>query len=168
MSSDVSVSRLLAHLQAQIELHRERQAFHAQQTVFHEEQQAFHAAELEKVSRQFEAFRVSAEAVLALAPPAAEPQEDVDLRHARISHLIVQAIHRLPPDQRFGAAEISRQLNERYRGKLRRQIDRRAVGVTLRRLEQRGILRMIREGRPHLEALYVRARSSPDPSADGS
>ncbi len=161
MSSDLSVSRLLAHLQAQIELHRERTAFHAQQKVFHEEQQAFHAAELEKVSRQFEAFRASAEAVLELAPPAAGPQEDIDLRRARVSHLIRQAIDRLPLDQRFGAAELSRQLNERYRGKLRRQIDSRAVAVTLRRLEQRGILRMVREGRPHLEALYVRAKSSP-------
>lgn len=159
MSSDVSVSRLLAHLQAQIELHQERVAFHAQQKAFHEEQQAFHAAELEKVSRQFEAFRASAEAALETGVP--QPQEEIQTRHVRVSHLIRQAIERLPAEQSFGAAEISRQLSQRYRGKLRRQIDSRAVAVTLRRLEQRGILRMIREGRPHLEALYVRAESSP-------
>ncbi|MFY9823384.1 MAG: hypothetical protein WAM82_18525 [Thermoanaerobaculia bacterium] len=49
MSSELSVARVLANLEARIAVHREQQAFHAQQEAHHREQRTLHEAELEKL-----------------------------------------------------------------------------------------------------------------------
>jgi DNA-binding transcriptional ArsR family regulator len=70
----------------------------------------------------------------------------------------------------FGAAQVAAETNRRYRDKLRRPIDARAVSVTLHRLRDAGRLRLVREGKSYYEALYAKrarpaAGSPPSPEA---
>jgi hypothetical protein len=49
MSSEMSVARVLAKLEARAALHREHQAFHAQKEAHHREQRELHEAGLEEI-----------------------------------------------------------------------------------------------------------------------
>ena len=49
MAVEASLSSLLVRLEAQMEVHRERERFHAEQEAHHRSQRELHAAELEKV-----------------------------------------------------------------------------------------------------------------------
>jgi len=81
----MSVAKVLANLQAQMAVHKEREAFHAQQEVFRREQRALHAAGLETVTQHFEAFQAASggaaeiagrvEAAQAAAVPPEAPHE---------------------------------------------------------------------------------------------
>jgi hypothetical protein len=74
-----------------------------------------------------------------------------------------------PPDgATFGASHVATETNRRYRDKLRRPIDARAVSVTLRRLQAAGRLHLVRQGKSNHEALYTKpprpaAGSPPSP-----
>ena len=46
MGSELSLSQILANLEAKIASHREREAYHAEQEVFHREQRTLQASEL--------------------------------------------------------------------------------------------------------------------------
>jgi hypothetical protein len=48
------------------------------------------------------------------------------------------------------------QVNRQFGDKMRRTLDSRQVSVSLRRLEERGRLRLVRKGRSYSEALYER------------
>ena len=60
MSSEMSVARVLAKLEARAAVHREQQAFHAQKEAHHREQREKHEAELTKVNANLETFRSAA------------------------------------------------------------------------------------------------------------
>ena len=55
-----SIREVIAHLEAQTEQLREREAWHAQQEAFHHGEQTRFAAELEAVSRHLESLRWAA------------------------------------------------------------------------------------------------------------
>ena len=57
MSSEMSVARVLAQLEARAAHHQAQQAFHAGQEIHHREQRELHEAELATVSSNLEAFR---------------------------------------------------------------------------------------------------------------
>jgi DNA-binding transcriptional ArsR family regulator len=164
MSTTLSVAEILAKLEARIALHRQQADFHAQQEIHHREQSAFHLAELEKVTQHFEAFKATALPAADLAreptapPPVEEAEDDPELAGKRIevSKLVARAVDRLE-DETFGATRVAEEVNRRYRNKLRKPVDARAVSITLRRLRDAGHLRLVREGKAAHEALYAKA-----------
>jgi hypothetical protein len=167
MQPSRSVDEILASLEEQVAFHAERESFHAAQEEKHKEQRSTHAAALEQARSRLEAFRIAMADAVELAERNAPPRrpgpkdlKDEDLGSAsrpkvgRMAWLLVQAKE---PDERFGPVELSAEVNERFQGRLRRAVDPRQVSVVLRRLHQRGLIQLVRPGRPYLEALYARA-----------
>jgi hypothetical protein len=164
MSTSLSVAEILATLEKQIEHHRERAAFHAQQEVHHREQSALHLAEMEKISQHFEAFKATALPAADLArqvgapSPAREEADDLlDFvgKKLKVSRLVMRAVERLQ-EPTFGAAQVAAEVNRRYGDKLRRPVDNREVSTTLRRLRDSGRLRVVRQGKAVHGALYAK------------
>lgn len=164
MSTALSVAEILDKLTKRIAWHREKAAFHAQQESHHREQSAFHTAELERVSRHFEAFKATALAAADLAQagppqPAMAEMEEEDVREfigkrIKVSRLIARAVERLGDGETFGAARVAAETNRRFESRLRRPVDARAASVVLRRLSTAGRLQLVRQGKAAKEALY--------------
>jgi hypothetical protein len=167
MSTALSVAEVLEKLAARIAFHRQQADFHAQQEIHHREQSAFHLAELEKVAQHFEAFKATALPAADLAgevaapPPPVEAVEEEDDREFAgrrivVSKLVARVVERFGEGETFGATRVAAEVNRRYRARLRRPVDARAVSVTLRRLRDAGQLRLVREGKATQEALYAK------------
>jgi hypothetical protein len=167
MSTAFSVAEVLDKLEKRIAFHREQADFHAQQEVHHRERSAFHVAELERVTKHFEAFKATAltaadlagEATAPPPPVKEEAEDDREFVGKRIqaSKLVARVVDRMADGATFGAAQVAAETNRRYRDKLRRPIDARAVSITLRRLRDAGRLRLVRKGKSNHEGLYVKA-----------
>jgi hypothetical protein len=169
---DRSMAEVMAKLEAQAALHREREAFHAEQEAFHREQRAAHAAGLEEVLRRLEAFRAAAEAVdLAdreATPPAAKSLPEKDLgtpSRPKLLRMLERILAERRMDEPVGPAALTGELNRRFGERLRRPVRAGHVTTALRRLEKKGLVRVVRKGGSHRETLYVRA-ASPPPGAD--
>jgi hypothetical protein len=167
MSTTLSVAEVLSKLEARIAHHEEQAAFHAQQELHHRELNAHHLAELEKVRQHFEAFKTAALPAADLAAAPTQPlsaetprpgDDDRDLIGQRlvVSKLVARVLDRLE-DETFGATRVAAEVNRRYRDKLKRPVEARAVSITLRRLRDHGRLRLVREGKAAHEALYAKA-----------
>src|SRR5688500_14839632 len=161
MSTNLSIKEVLARLEAQYALHQEREAFHAGQEALHREQRALHAGEMETLSRNLEAFRMAAEAVAGLASRAAVrlpgDEEALDTgRRGLLTRLITRVLEDKDGAERFGILGVTAELNRRFADKLRPPADPRQVSVVLRRFAHLGRIHLVRRGRPHHEALYVR------------
>lgn len=166
MSTHLSVAEIFRKLEERIRFHEERAAFHAEQEIHNREQSAFHTAELQKVRERFEAFQATAIAAADLAqettvpPPPAEAEVEDDRefigKRIMVSKLIARVVDRAGEGDAFGAAWVALEINRRYRDKLRKLVDARAVSVTLRRLRDAGRLRLVRKGKSSQEALYVK------------
>ncbi|HYX24803.1 MAG TPA: hypothetical protein VFC23_11670 [Thermoanaerobaculia bacterium] len=161
MSSELSVARVLAKLEARATHHREQQAFHARQETHHREQRALHEAELEKVQANLEAFRsVAAAAVdLATQATAAAPPSSIDVESGW-GRLMVSRMIRVVVDdlvaggEPFGGADVAAEANKRFADRLRRPIDSRTAGDVLRRMCAEKRIHRLRAGKPFYEALY--------------
>ncbi len=160
MSSELSLSQILANMEAQIASYREREAFHAEQEILHREQRAVMATELAAVLQSYEAFKAVAgtaaeiaSRTAAAAPP--QPQEEIPASTVR-SKLVGQVVAELPADEIFSATEISAKVNRRYGRHLSRPASPRMVSTALRRLAEEGKVRLVQKGTPHHEALYTR------------
>ena len=161
MSSELSVARVLAKLEARATHHREQQAFHARQETHHREQRALHEAELEKVQANLEAFRsVAAAAVdLATQATAAAPPSSIDVESGW-GRLMVSRMIRVVVDglvaggEPFGGAHVAAEANKRFADRLRRPIDSRTAGDVLRRMCAEKRIHRLRAGKPFYEALY--------------
>lgn len=169
MATSRSIDEVLASLEEQVEFHREREAHHAAQEELHREQRASHAAALEEARRRLEAFRAAAAEALDLAernvvPPkgrSAKDFKDEDLGSAsrpKLVRMVWLLLEEKEPAARFGARELSREVNQRFRDRMRRAVDPTQMSVVLRRLHRRGRIHQVRPGRPYQEALYVRER----------
>jgi hypothetical protein len=162
--SDESVVELLARLDGQFAYHQEREAFHTQQEGFHREQRAVHAGELEVLRKHREALggAVSAAAALARRPrPAAPPGVGEHFGASgrpKLARMISLVVAERSPTEPFGAAAVTREVQQRYQADLKKPVDPRLVSIELRRLVKRGLLHVARRGRPHTEALYVRRK----------
>lgn len=166
-----SIDEVLARLQEQVDFHAEQESFHAAQEDLHREQRSSHAAALEEARRRLEAFRAAAEDALDLAarnvPPSKRPPQvnlkEVDLgslSRPKLGRMVTLILESKAPDERFGAIELSREVNERFRDRMRRAVDPTQMSVVLRRLYRRGRIHLVRPGRPYQEALYVRQKPS--------
>jgi small-conductance mechanosensitive channel len=166
MSTAYSVAEILAKLEERIAHHQQQADFHAQQEIHHREQNAVHLAELKKVREHFEAFKTSAlpaaELVEQIAPPPQPVKEEVEDdrefigKRIMASRLVARVAERMADGVTFGSREVAAEINRRYRDKLRRPIDARAVAVTLRRLQAAGRLHLVRPGRSNHQALYTK------------
>ena len=169
MSSQLSVAKVLANLEAQRALHKEREAFHAQQEVFHREQRAFHAAGYETVAKHLEAFRaasgdaaeiadrVEAAAQTATVPSEAPPESWPSRKRSQPGPLVIRLIEEMSPDEVFGASRVAEEVNRRFSRALPRPMDTRLASAVLRRLLAEGTIRLVKPGSPHHEALYSRS-----------
>ncbi len=164
MASNLSIDQMLAQLQTKIAHHQERQVFHAKQEAFHRDQGALHAAELAMSLERFEAFSAAAAAAGELldrtrpgSPPQAAKDADEDLGKGRpLSRMIARVLEDKKPDEVFGPAAVTAEINKRWGSKLRRRPDPRSVAATLRRWAVAGRIHRTREGRAHYESLYVK------------
>jgi len=166
MSTALSVAEILAKLEQRLAHHQQQADFHAQQEVHHREQNAFHLAELKTVRERFEAFKATAlPAAELVGPDTAPPQpvkEEVEDdrefigKRILVSRLVARAAERMAEGVTFGARQVAVEINRRYKDKLGRSVDARAVSVTLRRLQAAGRLHLVREGRSNHEALYTK------------
>lgn len=159
-----SIDEVLASLEAQATFHREREAFHAEHEGSHRERRTVHAAELEEIRRRLAAFRSAAAEAVELADrqgaePAVPglPQDDVGSRsRPRIHRMLESVIADKAADDRFGPVGLTGEVNRRFGPRLRRPVKAGQVSTALRRLERKGIIHLVRKGRPHWEALYAR------------
>ena len=163
MTTGLPVQQRLAHLEAQIDLHREKEAHHAREEALHREQRATHAAELESLERHYEALKSSAEAAAVLAarhtplqpkepPPETLPPGKPVVRRRLVERVVAE----MPAGEVFTPASIAAAVNRRFRD-LPKAADSRVASTALRRMAAEGQIRMIRKGTSHREAAYTRA-----------
>jgi hypothetical protein len=161
MRQEMSVSRLLAELEARVEHHESQEAHHAERETFHREQRALHATDLQTARERLEAYRAAAEAAGELVaryriPPVTLEEELPPGASVRVSRLAARVVETKSPDETFGGASVAREVNQRYGKYLRRPAQARTVATALRRMAAAGRLRQVEEGRAHHEAQYVR------------
>jgi hypothetical protein len=159
VSSSLSISEVLADLEAQIAHLETQEAFHAQQEVFHRERRAVCASDLAKVRERYEGFKAAAAAVgeVVQSKPASarKPAED-DGEKIPVSKLIARVVQSKPEGERFSPSSLAQELNQSFPKTLRRRLDGRAISVALRRLAAAGRIRIVEEGRAFHEAVYTR------------
>ena len=157
MSSEFSLSQMLASLEAQIKLYREREAHHAEREAYHHEQRTRTAAELAKVLQSYEALTTAAEIAARVPPPAATPLEEPPGGRKLRGTLVEELVEDLPDDEVFGPTRIADELNRRYGRALSRPADSRFTSSALSRLLAAGWLELVQKGTPHNEAMYRKA-----------
>jgi hypothetical protein len=162
MSAELSVSQVLANLEAQMAFHRERETHHAEQEAVHREKRDGHAAEYETVARHYEAFKASAGAATEIAlrtvVPAAAPPEEAPPAGPTMPHkLVARAVAAFPAGEVFSPSRVAAEVNRRFARELRKPIDPRLASTALRRLLALGRIRLKQKGAPHHEALYTRS-----------
>jgi hypothetical protein len=159
-----SIGEVMASLETQAAFHRERVSFHAEHEAHHRKQRTVHEAELEEILRRLESFRsAAAEAVDFAARPGAaasgpSPQHD-DLgsrSRPRVRRMVERVIADKEVDEPFGPLGLTEEVNQRFGQRLRRPVKANQISTALWRLEQKGIIHLVRKGRPHAEALYAR------------
>jgi len=153
-----SIREVIAHLEAQVEQLREREAWHAQQEAFHHGEQARFAAELEASSRHLESLRWAAYlAAGALGKVVQAEHENLGSASSpKLSRMVEKVLADLSPETQFGTRWMAHEVNRSFGSRLRKPADGRRISVVLRRFHRTGRLEMVRPGRPHWEALYVR------------
>lgn len=162
MALNLSIGQMLAKLEAKVAHHREKKAFHAEQEILHRDQAASHAAALETALAHLEAFKTASlcagellEKDEGLANPAAEAEEEINLRGKRaLSQMVAKVIEGKAPTAAFGATTVTQEIEDRWGAKLRRRPDSRSVAAALRRWAAAGSLHQVREGRAYHESLY--------------
>jgi hypothetical protein len=162
MSSEMSVTRVLARLEARAAAHREQQAFHAGKEAHHRKQRELHEAELEKVNANLEAFRSAATTAVDLATQPAEERPssnslDIESGWGRVmvSRMIRAVVEsQVFGGEPFGGSDVVEEANKRFADRLRRPIDSRTAGDTLRRMRREKRIHLVRVGIPFYEALY--------------
>jgi hypothetical protein len=175
VSAKLSLEEILARLEAQMALHQEREAYHAgqatyhqEQEVLHREQRALHAAKLETITLHYEAFKATAGPVAEIAgraaaappepPPQTEPREEEAPQgpESSRSRLVARWVEGLAAGEVFGPSRAAAEVNRRFGRHLSRPADARLASSVLRHLRAQGVLRVVKKGSAHQEALYAK------------
>ena len=162
MSANLSISQMLAQLEARVAHHEKQQTLHSEQEALHRDKAEFHKAQLDAARAHLDAFRSASVAAgdllvndKSVAAPSPLPVQDVEIhRKKALSRMMARIIEELPPDTVFGPTHLTYAIQKRWGPRLRRQPDRRSVATTLRRWALDGRLEQVREGRAHREGLY--------------
>ena len=145
-------------MERQLAQHREQEKLHSEQETAHREQRERHAGECARISHTLEALRSSVSSALGIVGDSRPDDEDLDTGHRRIlTRLVTRVLEGKPEDERFGAAGLAEEVNRRFPGLLREPLQARNVSTVLARMARSGHIQQVRRGRPHHEALYVRA-----------
>ena len=166
MGANVSVTEMLAQLEAKVAYHKAQQELHAQKEALHAEQKGVHEAEYGKALKRCEAFKAAAaeagEILVDVTPPAAAaPELPEDFGSSEwhwLSRLMSLILEGKAPDETFGPSKIVREIRERWGAKLPHKVDPRSVSVTLRAWATKGRIHKVREGRAYYEAIYTKGR----------
>ena len=153
MSSNLSVSDVVETLRERMAHHREQEALHAEQEEHHRQERARHAAEMEKIRKHLESFQEGTE-IAAGAP--ARPLALGPGERPKLTRLVALAVSAMEPDRPFSASELASEIDRRFGDRLKKPAERRLVSIALRRMLDRKQLRLMRKGKPHIEALYAR------------
>ncbi len=160
--TELSVQQMLANLEAQIELHREREAHHAREETAHREQREVHAAEVESLTRHYEALKSSVEAAAPLAvrhvppQPKEPPRETLPPGKPVVwSRLVERVVEGMAADEVFTPTQMAAAVNRRFQG-LPGPVDARGASTILRRMAAMGEVRRVQKGTSHREASYSR------------
>jgi len=158
----LSVEEIIASLEAQAAVHREREAHHAAEEAKHREQRTQHATELEMITRRLEEFRTAAAAASELAertvarPAAADEEEDFGpASKPKLARMTRRVVTDLGPNRALGANWVAQEINSRFASNLRRQVEVRQISAVLRRMHRLGELDLHRPGTARREARYV-------------
>lgn len=161
----LSVSEIIASLEEQLALHREQEGAHAEREAFHRGQRETHAAEIEALTRRLDEFRAASAAALDLAlrapsssPAPVAPVKEEDYGPAsrpKVVKMVRRILTDLGPNRGVGASWIAFEINRRFGDRLRKEVSMSQVSTILRRLRQKGVIRLQTDGRPHHEARYV-------------
>jgi hypothetical protein len=157
------VAQVLANLEKQLAYHRQQEAHHAEREVFHREQRAVHAAEVENVSKYYEAFKATAEGAAAIAartataPPKQEASPPVPVTLKRPHVLVARLVEALPEGELLTASKAAAEVNRRYRNELKKPLSSPTASTCLRRLAAYGGLRLVKKGTAHIPAVYTKA-----------
>ena len=162
MSKNLSVAQILADLEAQIAHFEAQGPFHARQEAFHRAEKERCESELAKLRERYEAFKsasaAAGEVVLrSKGPggPSREVEKD-DGRPTTTTNLIAWVISAKADGDSFGATAMTQEINTRFAKRLRKPVNVRSVSVALSRMASQGLLKTVREGKAHHEALYSR------------
>lgn len=162
MNPDISLARVTASLEAQIDYHREQEALHSEREAFHRDKRTAHAAELEQLTQSLGSLRSAAQTAAKLAArtvPArlVVPAARKTKRSGRTTlHQAVKAVLKARgPHEVFGAKAITAEVNQCFREELRKPVSTRQVSVALRWLARRGWIVQTRKGRPFWEGQYT-------------
>lgn len=163
MPKQWSVEQILASLEAEAAVHRERAAYFAEHEAFYREKRTHHETQLEAITRRLDAFRAAhadaIDLVRQIAPDPVPPDEGDDIGPAskpRLTRIVNAILEDLRPDQPFGPGWLTQEANRRHGQKLRAPITPRQMSDVLRRLTRVGKLRQVRQGRARHEARFVR------------
>jgi hypothetical protein len=159
-----TIGEILEKLEAQAAFHREREAFHAEHEAHHREHRTAHAAELEEILRRLEAFRTAAAEAVDVADRSGVVPSVQSLREEDVGSPARPKVHRMleiviaerVAGEPFGPVGLAGEVNRRFSRRLRRPVKAGQVSAALRRLERKGSIHLVRQGRPHREALYTR------------
>jgi hypothetical protein len=162
MRSEMSVTKVLAKLEARAAAHREQQAFHAQKEAHHREQRELHEAGIETVNASLETFRAAAAKAVDLATQPAEESPtstslDIESGWGRlmVSRMIRAVVEsQVFGGEPFGGSDVAEEANKRFADRLGRPIDSRTAGDVLRRMRREKRIHLLRLGKPFYEALY--------------
>jgi hypothetical protein len=163
MPKQWSVEQILASLESEAAVHRERAAYFAEHEAFYREKRTHHEAQLEAITRRLDAFRAAhadaLDLVRQITPDAAPPDDGPDFGAAskpRLTRIANDILEDLRPDQAFGPGWLTEEANRRHGEKLRNPITPRQMSDVLRRLAKDGKLRQVRQGKARREARFVR------------
>lgn len=162
MRTQWSIEEIVASLEAEAAVHREKRAGFAEQEAFYREKRSYHEAELEAITRRLDEFRAASAAALELVArlaPRQGPPDEEDIGPAsnpRLTKIVQTILGELGPEQPVGPAWIAQEINLRHGEKLRKRVTRRQISDVLRRLARQGKLLKVRQGKQRYEAWFVR------------
>ncbi|HYO14402.1 MAG TPA: hypothetical protein VE685_14495 [Thermoanaerobaculia bacterium] len=162
MSTDLSVSKILASLEAQRAQHKERENWHAEQEAFHREQRAHHAAEYERVTQNYEAFKATAETAADLAAralatvpePEKQEEEPPPGKPPVRTRLLERMVEEIPVGTVIWPSWLAEEANRRFPKLLPKPVSFRMASNALRKMVGWGLVEVAEKGKPHHEAAY--------------
>jgi hypothetical protein len=161
MSKNLSVAQILADLETQISYFEAQVPFHTRQEAVHRAERERCESELATLRERYEAFKAASTAageVVQRSRPGTPPREieKADGRPTSTKNLIHRVVAAKAEGDTFGATAIAHEVNQRFSKRLRQPVNVRSVSVALSRLAAERVLKVVREGKAHQEALYSR------------
>lgn len=163
MAKQWSVEQIVAALEAEVAVQRERTAYHAQHEELHREKRTQHETALETATRRLEEFRAISAAALELvghrASPFGPPDTGMDIGPAsrpRLTQILKMIVEELGTNQHFGPGWLAAEVNRRFGDRLRKPVTTQQMSDACRRLVRTGRLRQARQGKGRYESRFMR------------